>query len=848
MSLLLVILFPVVAAQYDGYVLQTSGVSCGTVPQSECNTAANILELDGSFVESVTYGNKPPGCIYSFGRKWNTRSDSTAQCSTFNMCLCKVSGPLCGSGLTTAGCICMQDGATAGAVCEANNVCTNGVCQPPPACSSQDGGQANLGECTCGDEICTSSELFCDTSKDPSCGVEPLLQQCSSTDGSQENVPCICGSTECTTETGLYCDASKASCSKISGPHILQSGTYGTANCDVHIPTASECLETANMLGTGQFYSSISEIDNDYLPRRCIVTDDGLRFNTAPFPAANTVPEPDCDAGISTHCICRTLLAPVCTETGSTQNPAPCFCGTDPCYTASFCVDDQCSDIPPSCVEDQRALNGQCVDCEPGRVSTSYPNPAYGDTECDAVLCLGNRHVVNHECVQCPPGKTNVMGDSAADGDTECDLVLCAQGEKVVNHVCTACPAGRTTLGGDDASGQDTSCHDIDECVGVVCHGNCTNGDNQYQCTCDEGWEVDGPNKVCTNVNECLDSPCDVNANCVDTAGSYTCACKSGFVGNGLVCEDVNECLSDPCPARAVCVNTLGSHTCVCESGFEGETCEDVNECLSDPCPSNANCTNTVGSFECTCRAGFSKFKSVCRPDAKSETQFLNEVKGNLVAEARSKAVRAQFRPVRVPGKTEAEMMVTLPVEKTDVAESVKALVEAMESKLGAVELEMSIAAPLTDVSSATVADCHLDLADQEAGKKTVVHPYDVGNYVFMCDSTSGSNTFVAKVKELSSGSEVTCWDGSAWSSTVTTVNAGDSTKCGEVPILIGSMTAGCGGGSGCCSDDECVHGTCESNVCSCDEGFEGETCATPTQCEDIVEAMAYQKKGCCEC
>ena len=277
---------------------------------------------------------------------------------------------------------------------------------------------------------------------------------------------------------------------------------------------------------------------------------------------------------------------------------------------------------------------------------------------------------------------------------------------------------------------------------------------------------------------------------------------------------------------------------CSCNMPFESHRC--IHSCPDNKYNLDGGCDQ--------CATNYARFKTACRPTTKSELEFLSDIKGDLVGEARSKAVREKFRPEREAGKTEAEMMVTLPVEKTDLTDGVKALVEEIEAKVGAVELEMSVAAPLTDVSSATVADCHLDLADQEPGKKTVVHPYDVGNYVFMCDSTSGSNTFVAKVKELSSGSEVTCWDGSAWSSTVTTVNAGDSTKCGEVPILIGSMTAGCGGGSGCCSDDECVHGTCESNVCSCDEGFEGETCATPSECKDIVESGLYQKKGCCEC
>jgi hypothetical protein len=230
----------------------------------------------------------------------------------------------------------------------------------------------------------------------------------------------------------------------------------------------------------------------------------------------------------------------------------------------------------------------------------------------------------------------------------------------------------------------------------------------------------------------------------------------------------------------------------------------------------------------------------------------LDAVKSGKEGAERSKAVRAKFRPQRDDTKTEAEMMVQLPVVKADLEPKMKELVEEMEATLGTVALEISIAAEVTS-SSTDIADCHFDLSTQEPGKKTVLHAFDVDNYVFMCDSTSGTNTFVARAQEKTAGSEVSCWDATAsggsgnWAA-ATTVAAGASHTCNGVPLLIGSLVPACGGGTGCCSNAECENGDCINNKCVCEAGFEGETCAQPSECKDITTLDTYQKKGCCNC
>ena len=319
---------------------------------------------------------------------------------------------------------------------------------------------------------------------------------------------------------------------------------------------------------------------------------------------------------------------------------------------------------------------------------------------------------------------------------------------------------------------------------------------------------------------------------------TYMFGSSSGLIATSACDCPYNLCLNQTHSTGGTC--SAGVCTCTVKP-WEGDRC-------GDQCPDN-----TYNHPVCDqCWPGYTRFKSVCRPDTQTVTQFLDTVKGSKVGAERSKAVRAKFRPQRDDTKTEAEMMVQLPVVKADLEPKMKELVEEMEATLGTVELEISIAAEVTS-SSTNIDDCHFDLSTQEPGKKTVLHAFDVDNYVFMCDSTSGTNTFVARAQEKTDGSEVSCWDATAsggsgnWAA-ATTVAAGASHTCNGVPLLIGSLVPACGGGTGCCSNAECENGDCINNKCVCEAGFEGETCAQPTECKDITTFDTYQKKGCCDC
>ncbi|KAK7938975.1 hypothetical protein WMY93_002301 [Mugilogobius chulae] len=188
---------------------------------------------------------------------------------------------------------------------------------------------------------------------------------------------------------------------------------------------------------------------------------------------------------------------------------------------------------------------------------------------------------------------------------------------------------------------EDELCLDIDECEDEdLCgsHGNCTNYDGGYNCTCFTGYELEYPtlppstSNQCSDINECLNATtCDENASCGNTDGSYTCTCIQGFYSDPPACKDIDDCVDSAatcspgtcvhsemtCGPVAVCNNTIGSYSCTCEEGYRetninyepssDNICIDINECVEEPtvCGSNGDCFNTEGSFYCECFSGY---------------------------------------------------------------------------------------------------------------------------------------------------------------------------------------------------------------------------------------------------
>ena len=343
------------------------------------------------------------------------------------------------------------------------------------------------------------------------------------------------------------------------------------------------------------------------------------------------------------------------------------------------------------------------------------------------------------------------------------------------------------------------------------------------------------------------------NVNSLDNvfhnAGYGFTLCGDAWVNLNVSDTDFGATISGPCVDSCpynYCMNNThltggvcAAGVCTCPIPLEGDRC-DLR------CPGKrfriAN-----GCDECV--PGYAKTGGTCRNASVSESDFLATFKAGKVKAERAKAVRGMVRPMRDTKKTLKENVVSVPMETADLTDEQVTLIQEMEATFGGtLELKMSVAAEQTaPLENPSAAECTFDIKDQETGKKTVLQAYGVDNYVYICDTTSGTMDFVAEVKETETGSDVRCRNESVWDAAVSKI-PGETEICKGVPVLIGSVTLACGPDGGCCTDAECERGDCINSVCVCEPLYEGNRCHIPKLCEDIKEADLYQKKGCCDC
>ena len=343
------------------------------------------------------------------------------------------------------------------------------------------------------------------------------------------------------------------------------------------------------------------------------------------------------------------------------------------------------------------------------------------------------------------------------------------------------------------------------------------------------------------------------NVNSLDNvfhnAGYGFTLCGDAWVNLNVSDTDFGATISGPCVDSCpynYCMNNThltggvcAAGVCTCPIPLEGDRC-DLR------CPGKrfriAN-----GCDECV--PGYAKTGGTCRNASVSESDFLATFKAGKVKAERAKAVRGMVRPMRDTKKTLKENVVSVPMETADLTDEQVTLIQEMEATFGGtLELKMSVAAEqTTPLENPSAAECTFDIKDQETGKKTVLQAYGVDNYVYICDTTSGTMDFVAEVKETETGSDVRCRNESVWDAAVSKI-PGETEICKGVPVLIGSATLACGPDGGCCTDAECERGDCINSVCVCEPLYEGNRCHIPKLCEDIKEADLYQKKGCCDC
>lgn len=165
------------------------------------------------------------------------------------------------------------------------------------------------------------------------------------------------------------------------------------------------------------------------------------------------------------------------------------------------------------------------------------------------------------------------------------------------------------------------TCADEDECASgthkCTPPAVCQNNVGSFTCTCPAGYNKGVDGTSCSNINECASAAthsCDKeHGDCTDTEGSYRCSCNNGFTGDGYNCADLNECApggSNQC--AQTCINNIGSYTCSCFRGYtlnaDGKTCNDIDECsesAANGCYDNSYCNNTNGGYICFCPADF---------------------------------------------------------------------------------------------------------------------------------------------------------------------------------------------------------------------------------------------------
>ena len=341
-----------------------------------------------------------------------------------------------------------------------------------------------------------------------------------------------------------------------------------------------------------------------------------------------------CDQGYN----CETCFNGAGASFFSCTDTDECATGTHQCHVSSscsntdssyecLCTDDEEMDSSGTCVPMEKCATGlhQCPDnsvCEMATKSdyTCHCLPGYRG---DVTLVSGSAQLT---CIDI---------DECVEGSHSCEV-----GESCVNI---------------DAS---FTCHTID-CSSIGCSHYCQeNADNQIECLCPGGYELDPDEKTCLDIDECTTSShtCSASAICVNTltyprkgrtfmniltTNGFMCKCPTGysFDPNGAECINQDECSdgTHTCSIDEHCVDTEGSFNCItadctllgcshtCTRGqlpctcppdltlaSDGLNCVDQDECILnlDDCPSDSHCVNTrikVDSrgYYCACNQGF---------------------------------------------------------------------------------------------------------------------------------------------------------------------------------------------------------------------------------------------------
>ena len=507
---------------------------------ASCEAAARSLGLSGIIAEVVTQKYYyPQGCFWRSGiLKFNTYSNPEySNCEGYaDYCICIVA----------------------------------------PACTHTDGTTNNNAPCLCGTSGCTSGN-YCHSAYNQ-CATTPILE-CTSTDGSvASDRTCVCGNELCNSANGLICYSTTGggSCRK------NDVGAYGyprpiSGYCvDVDgrglIGDKASCEAAARSLGL----SAASDLSSSRYPPGCIMHSNGNPFFNTLSTSTNA-----CSDNYAVYCIC--LAAPACTHTdGTTNNNAPCLCGTSGCTstTGYYCDStyNQCAAVPVCTSTDGTTDNNAACLC--GTTSCTSGSGYY----CDSTY---------NQCATTPILEcTSTDGSVASDRTCVCGTSLCTS---TTGYYCTST---------------------YNRCIAVpVCTSTDGTTDNNAPCLCgttsctsDSGYYCDSTYNRCIAVPVCThtDGTTDNNAPCL--CGTTSCTSGSGADSTGLFCYSPHNVCADYANPRKI--GAFTAPKCPQSDGVNTSPCV-CGDAYGYPRPTSGNCVDVGGR-------GLIGDKASCEAAAKS--------------------------------------------------------------------------------------------------------------------------------------------------------------------------------------------------------------------------------------
>ena len=143
----------------------------------------------------------------------------------------------------------------------------------------------------------------------------------------------------------------------------------------------------------------------------------------------------------------------------------------------------------------------------------------------------------------------------------------------------------------------DGYCLDHDDCFPNPCEngGSCQDYRNDYNCTCNPGWE----GKKCNiNHDDCTPNPCHNGGTCQDLTNDYNCICPSGWTGKNCsveyeTCDRNSDCSTHFCiKANNTC--SVCSSDDQCREQWESETHCVEGGCYEYECTKNFDCSSNA--------------------------------------------------------------------------------------------------------------------------------------------------------------------------------------------------------------------------------------------------------------